>query len=76
MGDFDNYPEGNFCKTQSNCSTTFILCSLERREKNLLNEIYFIFSSKFDYFSFMCYVKVTLPRLLLKLLFLGSAYCA
>ena len=48
MRDFDNYPEENFCKTQSNYPTTFILCSLEGREKNLLDEIYFTFLHKID----------------------------
>ena len=48
MGDFDNYPEENICKTRSNYPTTFILCSLERREKNLLNEIYFTSLHKID----------------------------
>ena len=48
MGDFDNYPERNLCKTRSNYPTTFFLCSLERREKNLLDDIYFIFLHKID----------------------------
>ena len=48
MGDFDDYPEENLCKTRSNYPTTFLLCSLERREKNPLAEIYFIFLHKID----------------------------
>ena len=48
MGDFDDYPEENFCKTRSNYPTTFLLCSLERREKKLLDEIYFIFLHNID----------------------------
>ena len=48
MGDFDDYPEENFYKTRSNYPTTFLLCSLERREKKLLDEIYFIFLHKID----------------------------
>ena len=48
MGDFDDYPEENFCKTRSNYPTTFILYSFERKEKNLLDDIYFIFLHKID----------------------------
>ena len=46
MGDFDDYHEENFCKTRFNYPTTFILGSLERRDKTLLNEICFTFLYK------------------------------
>ena len=48
MVDFDNYPEINVCKTRSNYPTTFFWYSLERREKKLLDDIYFIFLHKTD----------------------------
>ena len=69
MGDFDNYPERNFCKTRSIYPTTFILCSLERGEKNLLNEIYFIFLHKMDQtvlLLFQVNLIIFLPCIMLK----------
>ena len=59
MGYFDYYPKGNFYGTRSNYPTAFILCSLERGDKNLLNETYFTFLHKIDQ-TVLLFFKVNL----------------